>query len=1362
MTDYEMSRHSSRSFEHMLQALGVKLLGSALSIFGDGPDGGREATFDGKVPYPSVQDNWDGYGVVQVKFRPRPVDSKRDGDWAIKQLKGEIQKYLDPASHLRKPEYFIFATNVVLTPMKDGGSKDRLAAVLEEFKTSLPLKGFDIWDYDKIRVFLDNNQEVRRTYAAWITPGDVLSEVLEWITPKTPNLRTILHNFLQKELLSDEFVNLEQAGHDVNDRISLAQVFVDLPIVDETYSVNAADLEHDNEFALQDKVQDSHDSGFIKRMLAVSAERLDPKSVATDARMIPGSTEPPPARGRFVLIGGPGQGKTTVGQFICQIFRTSIISRIPETSQSVEIRHAVSLIASHCQNEDIDLSLVPRFPFRIVLNEFASSLSSSSLPNIHSVISYLTHQIRRRTDCAVEPSDLQAWFAQYPSIIIFDGLDEVPSSSNRDQVLGAIRDFWVDVSNSNADILSIATSRPQGYNEDFSPAYYHHQRLAPLTQKLGTHFARRLADVRYGNDLDRKERVLGRLERYFENVATSRLMRSPLQVTIMTALVDQMGQPPEARWNLFNAYYDVIYRREVERDIPASDILRQYRPDINAIHNRVGLLLQIGSEQSGRTDAKFSSQRFVQLVRTRLKEEGHVEAKLTTLTQQIVEAAAERLVFLVGLESDQVGFEIRSLQEFMAAECLMEGSDKDVEERLLEIAPLANWRNVFLFASGKCFGSRQHLRDAIHRICGTLNETDGEKFAGRYLVGSRLAMDLLDDGLSRNQPRFVQSLGRVAVRALDVPSHDFQTQLANVYENQLQSIYLDEIVRRLCDERHHVRIGTWGCLLHLVGRDIDWARQLADQNWPTDSDTQIDILQGSIGFWRNPWSAAKFLDLLLQYPVSRMRELFHIGTAVQLENNIYHQSQPNYPGDLKTHPHQESMFRILMGDGYELRFEITLLGERFSGISGIHTPNDESFWFYQLQNIGDCHTSWAVYKSAAKFLQNPSKEQLAQELRAIARLLRPEPVHRRLSTNSDIPWPLAACIDMCTNERDALDLAQRAASGDLGDRDTWLAAERRWRTEGVAESDIRSMSDERLPFDDRIDSTGFPLVLSMWPAFRPVAEGVHATRMLLELHATMEKGKNRVLVAGLAEDCFVGHSMYAGPVESEDKTTFDAPVLQRIYADLPKGRSVPLHAVVNRLSGSDEEILDFYRMGQSLEVDFVVYAIPRLFDKDSLRRTLDIFLAAPEHHHLITIIAKLAEQGHLPKDFENVPRPGHYDEPELRIALLIIMLAQESWLTDSVDRLIACFEDVMGPMSPDELCELYGRIIKTLENSRATGFWYEKFLLGFGELLDTDNYEICKDYTLLLQDEIRRRTSRFMDEAPRANFNLPVGITELI
>ena len=1360
MSDYNLSQLSSRSFEHLLQALAAKVLGPGVGIFGDGPDGGREATFHGKVPYPFVDDSWDGYGVLQAKFRQRPRNVTNDGSWAVQELKSEIKKYFDVDKNLRKPDYFIYATNVVLTPVTEQGSRDRVEAVLKDFKGRLPLKGYDIWDYDKIRVYLDNYQDIRSAYTAWITPGDVLSVILDRLAPKRPDFQITLHNFLQKELLSDEFVNLEQAGHDVNERIPLAQVFVDLPVVDEPHGEAAFDVEGGPEYRLEGQVRDSADRGFIKDMLAVSSERLAPQS--PDSKTIgqtPGLTHAVPLRGRFVLIGGPGQGKTTVGQFICQIFRASIISRRPTDILSAETQRALSLIRTHCQEEEIDLSLVPRFPFRIVLNEFASALSSVSLSQINSVLSFIAYYIHKRTDRTVSVDDLKDWFTHYPSVIIFDGLDEVPSSSNRDQVLEAIRDFWVDASNSNADILSIATTRPQGYNDDFSPTFYHHQRLAPLSKELAMHFARRLADVRYGSDGDRKEKVLSRLERSFENDSTSRLMRSPLQVTIMTALVDRMGQPPQARWSLFKAYYDVIYQREVERDIPASAILRRYQPDINAIHNRVGLLLQIDSERSGRTDAKFSTERFTSLVEKRLEEEGHVGDGLTDLTQQILHAAAQRLVFLVGLESDQVGFEIRSLQEFMAAESLMEGNDQDVERRLQEIAPLPNWRNVFLFASGKCFGERQHLRDTIHRICATLNETDEDEVAGGYLVGSGLAMDLLEDGLSRHQPRFVHSLARIAIRALDLPNDILQSQLADVYEDQLQPVYADELARRLKDKGESVRLGTWNCLIRLVARDVEWARQLADEHWPPETDLRMDILQASVGFWGTSWSAAKFLELMARYPVTRSRETFHVGVTMSYERKRYHRMRVSPPKGVSLLPHQEAMVKVLDHDIYDDRFEMEFLGERFCGLSSVKAPQDQSFWFFQLGDLGDCHWTWVVYQSAARFLQKPSKETLAQELRRIAPFMNCEVRRPRFGSEPHIPWPLAACINMCDKEMDALDMAHKADAGQLGDRENWLAAEHRWTTLGVTEHDLISMSDERLPFDSGIDSVGFPLALAIWPAFRSRSKEGEAFGRLFRLYGEMERSRARTLVAGLVEVCFNFVSMFVDSDEAKYPITLELAKLQTVFEDLPTGRTVPVHAVVNVLSGSDDDILEFFGVLSRRRVDYAVYGLRGLFQKDGLSRLKKAFVAAPGGHVLVPIFGALAENGQLPSKFVAVASPELFEGLEQKIASLVILLAQESWETDRTSLLINSVKEIAKRKSGNEV---HAQIINTLSENRSTGPWFEEFLVEFGKLLSTDSYDLKKRYALLLQNALRRRTSRFADAATRSSFHLPTGITELL
>jgi hypothetical protein len=60
---------NSKSFERLTQAICIHVLGPGTAIFGSGPDGGREATFTGEVPFPSTSFRWNGYIVVQAKCR---------------------------------------------------------------------------------------------------------------------------------------------------------------------------------------------------------------------------------------------------------------------------------------------------------------------------------------------------------------------------------------------------------------------------------------------------------------------------------------------------------------------------------------------------------------------------------------------------------------------------------------------------------------------------------------------------------------------------------------------------------------------------------------------------------------------------------------------------------------------------------------------------------------------------------------------------------------------------------------------------------------------------------------------------------------------------------------------------------------------------------------------------------------------------------------------------------------------------------------------------------------------------------------------------------------------------------------------
>ena len=312
MVDYKLSGLSSGSFEKLTQALTLAIFGPNSVIFGDGPDGGREATFDGPVPYLNKNGGWNGYGVVQAKFKQRPEDPRRDGEWELEQLRSELSRYSGPAPVGRKPEYYIFVTNVVLTAVRRRGFRDKVDSVFKQFKEDIPLKGYDVWDYEKICRFLDAHEDIRRAYGAWITPGDVLAEVMSSLALRTKDFDAIITNFIQKDFILKQFVNLEQAGHVVDDRIPIARVFVDLPCSErfEPSDDKSEKLDFNSEGESIGEVIYDQDydvafsgiggkEGVVNKLIRAGAESYKPYSSVEYGRR----------PGRYVLIGGPGTGE---------------------------------------------------------------------------------------------------------------------------------------------------------------------------------------------------------------------------------------------------------------------------------------------------------------------------------------------------------------------------------------------------------------------------------------------------------------------------------------------------------------------------------------------------------------------------------------------------------------------------------------------------------------------------------------------------------------------------------------------------------------------------------------------------------------------------------------------------------------------------------------------------------------------------------------------------------------------------------------------------------------------------------------------------------------------------------------------
>jgi hypothetical protein len=298
------------AFEQFVRALALRVFGPGVTTFGNGPDGGRDATFLGTVPYPYLPTTqWSGYGVIQAKCKEKAESTKKDQEWALKHLGDELKKFVSSATRQPKPEYYVFVTNVELSSIS-GGGRDKANGLVNSYYDKLPLKGHAVWDANQLTAFLDTYEELRKHFL-----GDVLAEALADMNRRRPNTTHILTAFLERELRADATARLDQAGNRTDDQLRLAQLFFDLPAAPEQ-TLLPPDEKPDAEGNLP--------PGVLWELLRDGARKLDPQTLyeqeMEQERGLPKDTrEAFPTR--YVLLGEPGSGKSTVSQFLAQIHR---------------------------------------------------------------------------------------------------------------------------------------------------------------------------------------------------------------------------------------------------------------------------------------------------------------------------------------------------------------------------------------------------------------------------------------------------------------------------------------------------------------------------------------------------------------------------------------------------------------------------------------------------------------------------------------------------------------------------------------------------------------------------------------------------------------------------------------------------------------------------------------------------------------------------------------------------------------------------------------------------------------------------------------------------------------------------------
>lgn len=735
---YDLTQLDPNSFEHLVNLLALRVLGLGHTGFGPGPDGGRDGYYEGEAPYPSKSDRWSGRWYIQSKFH-KPHLSKDPQKWLLDRIQEELKEFKNPESKRQWPDNWIIATNIDPSGTPMTGAFDEAKKLVSQARPKLKNR-FHIWGGRKILDLLVLYPEAADYYKHFLTPGSVLTAMYDQIKDARAEIESILRFLIVKQFDEQQYTKLEQAGSAADMRPGIHRLFIDLPFRADEYKLDGLVTE------------------FLVRT-ASRCHRIDQKQPDTKEWRF---WQRHPSRARvWFLKGGPGQGKSTIGQFFCQIQRAALILQkdgprvLPgQKTLAIEVRK-VAYKAGFWPS-------VPRIPVLIELKGYAYWFGQRDDRSPHGILTYLAEKISASLEQEVLVGTLKRALRSRSWFFVFDGLDEVPQDV-KDAVASEVRNFLDNVVVENdIDLLTLCTSRPQGYSGQFSELDGPTIDLVDLSTDQALNCTKPVLEL--GRSESEAQKALGILTSAMQSSSVRELMTTPLQAHIMAVVVRDGGRPPDRRWQLFTNFYQVIKRREANRNLPDRKLAKLLREDeqlLKAVHNRLGFVLHARAETSKGAQTHLDRNEFKALVAEAASQ--MIENDVKDTVDVLMEATTERLV-LVNTPDDgnHLRFDIRPLQEFFAAEFIYESIDAELLRHRMElIAGDSHWREVmhFLLSALVENGRRTELSVAVE-VLEHLNEGDGDPqsrlLRRRLGRGALLASRLIQEGVLEQDKRIRQ------------------------------------------------------------------------------------------------------------------------------------------------------------------------------------------------------------------------------------------------------------------------------------------------------------------------------------------------------------------------------------------------------------------------------------------------------------------------------------------------------------------------------------------------------------------------------------------------------------------------------
>lgn len=462
---------------------------------------------------------------------------------------------------------------------------------------------------------------------------------------------------------------------------------------------------------------------------------VTPSSLGGAAEYLAHSTTP------FTLVrGAPGQGKSTLSQYLCQMHRSPFL---PEAQRPVTLPTLKE----------------PRFPVRLDLSDYARWMSGvdvwSEADDRTSTRTKARKGAQATLECfladlmthegggtAVTADEVHRIMDRVPSLIVLDGLDEVGSPSVRGRVVAEVDKFAARATTCSVPPKVVVTTRPSaGELPEPSAQHFEVITLNQLTTQQRNSYLRKWCAVRGIHGRDGRTLRKGFKDKSREPYIDE-LAGNPMQLTILLDLIHQQGlATPTQRTDLYDKYVDLLLAREANKNPKA---VRDHKEELLELIPFLGWYLHAHTEESP-IDSRMSVGGLKAAIRHYQTTYGNPES----VVDELFEGATDRLWALTSKVDGTFEFEVLSLREYFAARFLYRNAGEDTAgfdstTVLRELLRRPYWLNTARF-----YGGNAKDRDIFALTAGVEEELSVAAPPASFLA----AWSLLTDGVFQRRPR---------------------------------------------------------------------------------------------------------------------------------------------------------------------------------------------------------------------------------------------------------------------------------------------------------------------------------------------------------------------------------------------------------------------------------------------------------------------------------------------------------------------------------------------------------------------------------------------------------------------------------